>query len=669
MEPEAVEIAWALTDQSERLQGLLNSTSTEWRDARFWQITGKRDASVVAAGSSDNASEQEAIKAEMELRLALLEKIEASSAMDDEAVAIARTRWQDLAMPFLGRLEGEWVQGSEPDSDSPGSPGSAEGTSAVSDSNIDVQDAWRVRWSQLLESEQSDTPGLPKWRRELLNWLERTIEEESRPEALVKRCLLHPLKGSVLEERNLDLGREALAEVIDDVCHRMAVMAANESDQQEVIRLLEATWLLTAWLHDDAWREVTLDDVLLKLDNWPKPVADAVPQMRVAWAKAMVVEQVHLETDEGLSAMDTTGLGNKVTEQGGAVLAEDVPEILVELGAEERGIHLGWFRNPPQVGILPRGTRLVHAEGSQGLRRWVLLIEDSSGKVPGQQELTSWLGSVGVPDAYEVQWDGLTWGRLNSGSESNLGSSTPVDATDADVEAIWAAGNHVDHARLDGTWHAIQVGVFSGEPDEAWLSAVGERLVREPLPDGRARWHVAASRDASMAQRELDRLRSQPAFADAFLVRLEEGTRNLKPKDEETDSDNPQTSNSDLVTGGEEGGVSTVFIKTQSDDRRRDPEVRAEDVQEVVGAGVETSKESAAPTLWHVAIASYIGKVPSNDVAAFLINSAEWGVRSVELFGQTTYFSRSFVDLKDAQEMLSNVQAEGFSQARIEALN
>ena len=44
---------------------------------------------------------------EMELRLALLDAMEASSAMDDEAIAIARTTWQDLATPFLGRLEGE----------------------------------------------------------------------------------------------------------------------------------------------------------------------------------------------------------------------------------------------------------------------------------------------------------------------------------------------------------------------------------------------------------------------------------------------------------------------------------------------------------------------------------------------------------------------------------
>lgn len=666
MEPEAASIAWVLANQSERLQGLLGTTSTDWRDARFWQTTGIPDASIGEAGSSIKASEREAIVAEMELRLALLEKMEASSAMDDEAVAIARIRWQDLATPFLGRLGGGSGQGLEAGSDS---LESGEGTSAVSDSNLDLQDAWRIRWSQLLESEQWDSKGLPKWKREMLSWLERTIEEESRPEALAKRCLSNQKKDPGLVERNLDLGRDALVEVIDDVCHRMAVMAANESDQQEVIRWLEATWLLSAWLHDDAWRGVTLDDVLMKLDNWPKPVADAVPQMRVDWAKAMAAERADLALEEELSEKDAMDVADDFNEQGDGGLATDAPSISEDMNVGERGIHLGWFRNPPQVGILPQGTRLVHAEGSQGLKRWVLLMEDFSGKAPGQLELTSWLGSVGVPDAYEVQWDGLTWGRLNSGSESDLGSSTPVSATDANVEAIWAAGEHVDLAMLDGTWHAIQVGVFSGEPDEAWLSAVGERLVKEPLPDGRARWHVATSRDASMAKRELDQLRSQPAFADAFLVRLEEGTRKIKSRDEEADSGNSQTSSSEVVTGGEQGGVSTVSIKTQSDDRRRDPEIRVEQVQQVVEVSAESTNESVTPTLWHVAIATYSGKVPSNEVAAFLINSAEWGVRSVELFGQTTYFSRSFVDLKDAQEMLSSVQSEGFSQARIEALN
>ena len=503
----------------------------------------------------------------------------------------------------------------------------------------------------------------------MLGWLERTIEEESLPEALMKRCLSHQMKGPVMGERNLDPGREALAEVIDDLCQRMAVMAATDLDQQEVISWLEATWLLTAWLHDVAWKEVTLDEVLLKLDNWPKPVADALPQMRVAWAKAMAAGREDLVFEEGLSEMNAMGVANEVTEQGHRILATDVPEMLEDMSVGERGIHLGWFRNPPQVGNLPQGTRLVHAGGSQGLKRWVLLLEEPSGKSPGQQGLTSWLGSVGVPDAYEVQWDGLTWGRLGSEFESSLGSSLPVDEADANVEAIWAAGKHVDLAMLKGTWHAIQVGVFSGEPNEDWLSTVGDRLVREPLTDGRARWHVATSRNASEAQRVLAQLRSQSTFADAFLVRLEEGTRTINSNNEALSLGNSQTAKSGVGTEGNGGDATTVSIKTQSDDRRRDPEVQVEQVQEWVDVGAGSPDESAAPTLWHVAIATYNGKVPSNEVAAFLIHSAEWGVRSVELFGQTTYFSRSFVDLRDAQEMLSKIQADGFSQARIEALN
>ena len=545
MEQEAATIAWALANQSEQLQKLLSTSSMDWMDARFWQTKGIPDAIQLDAMSDGTESEKEAIRVEMKMRLALLEKMEASSAMDDEAVAIARTRWQDLAMPFLGRLGGGSGQGLEAGSDS---LESGEGTSAVSDSNLDLRNSWHLRWRQLMGSDPWASSGLPNWKLELVNWLEYTIEEESLPEPLIDRCLSHQMKGPHLDAKNHDEGRMALAGLILDLCQRMAVMAATELDEQEIIHWLEATWLLSAWLHNDDWREVTLDEVLLKLDRWPKLVSDVVPQMRVDWAKAMVREHADLAT-EGWAAVDTTNLTANVPEQGGLASAADASEILEDTSAGERGIHLGWFRNPPQVGVLPQGTRLVHAKGSQGLNRWVLLLEDSSGNESRQQELTSWLGSVGVPDAYEVQWDGLSWERLGPRSEADLVSLPLVGAADAEVEAIWAAGEHVDLAMLDGTWHAIQVGVFSGEPDEAWLSAVGERLVKEPLPDGSARWHVAVSRDASVAQRHLDELRIQPDFADAFLVRLEEGTRKIKSRDEEAYSGNSQTSSSDMVTG------------------------------------------------------------------------------------------------------------------------
>jgi hypothetical protein len=171
-----------------------------------------------------------------------------------------------------------------------------------------------------------------------------------------------------------------------------------------------------------------------------------------------------------------------------------------------------------------------------------------------------------------------------------------------------------------------------------------------------------------VAKENLDLLRSQSAFADAFLVRLEDGTRNIASSDSGSTRNSPPSNASEIDPEEAEEVEAAVSIKTQSDDRRRDPEVPLQVDRESVNTTAESPEEHAAPTLWHVVIATYNGKVPSNEVAAFLINSAKWGVRSVELFGQTTYSSRSFVDLKDAQEMLTNIQSEGFDQARIEAL-
>ena len=56
--------------------------------------------------------------------------------------------------------------------------------------------------------------------------------------------------------------------------------------------------------------------------------------------------------------------------------------------------------------------------------------------------MTSWLGSVGV-DAYEVQW-------MDDLGPFEFRNSSVVDTSFGrmDVEAIWAAGEHVDLAML-----------------------------------------------------------------------------------------------------------------------------------------------------------------------------------------------------------------------------
>ncbi len=659
LEPEAAALAWSLGQQSKELSEVEGLESVEWTDARFWQVSefSKRGNSMPS--SNADAMEDESMSREMKLRLAVLDEMTASTSFDNEAIAAATSTWRVLAAPYLGKEEGERAE-------------TEESLESRTNSTFSEQEIWIAHWRQFVEGERKASQSLPSWKVEMLLWLERTTAEESRPQALLERCLSRQMSGQGPEEKSPDAGRAALVETILELCQDMASGAVEPLQVENAFNMLESTWLLSAWLHEDAWKNATLDELLLSFDNWPKLVEEAFPRMRVDWAKGRANADVNEVSEEAQSSTEVKPVGNVETGQPSQVLAKETSEILTDLNAGERGIHLGWFRNPPQVGVLPKGTRLVHEEGGQGLMRWVLLLEDPIGKELDQQALTSWLGGVGVPDAYEVQWDGSTWARPDSISASKPERIDVETEDGAEVEAIWADGGHVDLAMLDGTWHAVQVGVFAGEPDEAWLSAVGERLVKEPLSDGRAKWYVATSRDASAAKRHLEQLRTEPAFSDAFLVRLEEGFRNMVTGEDgsspvASDPTTPVTSGVDRADGEE--GDSLVFIITQRDDRRRASEGPAEVLQDAKQFPVASPEQPTSPTLWHVVIATYDSEVPANEVAAFLINSAEWGVRSVELFGLTTYFSRSFVDLKQAQQMLMKVQSDGFSQARIEALN
>ncbi len=68
---------------------------------------------------------------------------------------------------------------------------------------------------------------------------------------------------------------------------------------------------------------------------------------------------------------------------------------------------------------------------------------------------------------------------------------------------------------------------------------------------------------------------------------------------------------------------------------------------------------------WRVDIAKYFGTVPGQDVAVLLLRSADWGVKSWTVKGQTTYCSRSFSDWEEAQQVLEDVRQEGFEGATL----
>ena len=132
--------------------------------------------------------------------------------------------------------------------------------------------------------------------------------------------------------------------------------------------------------------------------------------------------------------------------QGDAV--EDSEKKQSEMSTLESGalgLHMGWFRNEPQVSRLPQGTMLKSETGRQGLVRWVLVLPEAMTEAQWNN-ISSWLVKQGVTDAYEVQYNGQSWG---------------VPASDAPVEVVADCGGDArrDH-RCTGNTSDVQFGGF-----------------------------------------------------------------------------------------------------------------------------------------------------------------------------------------------------------------
>ncbi|MGB2423793.1 MAG: hypothetical protein ACPH97_03615, partial [Flavobacteriales bacterium] len=279
---------------------------------------------------------------------------------------------------------------------------------------------------------------------------------------------------------------------------------------------------------------------------------------------------------------------------------------------------------------------------------------------------------------------------------------------------LWKHGAPVELGNLIGEWYAVQVGAFRGEPEKEWIEMAGERLVYEPFPDGLARWYAGVRQDEASARDRRQELVKFAPFQDAFVVRLRNGEREvIRPGEGSAadEADDAELARQELPEGGidisEEPAEPRQALETvpgQADDTEDDSQEAARvagilqkeatneagDAQsesndgaimkaEKAPAEVYPSRERAAelalqatranevnrPRSWHIDIAKYYGTVPSKDVASLLFRAADWGVKSVEIFGQTTYYSKSFNDLGQAEEVLESVRREGFLNARL----
>ena len=394
----------------------------------------------------------------------------------------------------------------------------------------------------------------------------------------------------------------------------------------------------------------------------------------------------------------------------------------IRLSIGAKGVHMGWFRNNPQVQSLPKGTMLDAQAGANGLKRWVLVLPEqaSSSEV---QSIETWLMQQGIVDAYEVYRDVDGWsttmptsedvvanavqtsnatppsttqpaqGQASDDSQSQVKmgtdvvTATPQASNDPEPSAnaekdvateeedaqmwgtddMWSHGAPVALGNLRGTWYAVQVGAFRGTPEKEWIEQAGERLIYEPFPDGLARWYAGVRQDRQASSARKEELQQYAAFADAFVVRLRDGVREVVTPEEvaeEVAQEDAPAGVAPVAPTPSAAEAATEAATGVAEEVEVAPRVETQASPALVASGMVASGEAAT---WHVDIAKYYGTVPSRDVASLLFKAADWGVRSVQLFGQTTYFTRSMSDLGEAERLLEAIRDEGFVQRNLGA--
>jgi len=391
--------------------------------------------------------------------------------------------------------------------------------------------------------------------------------------------------------------------------------------------------------------------------------SQAGSQGLMRWVLVLPQDEVGTDWEALQSWLAQTGVtdAHEVHWHGDAWKKEPVPKAVV--GSSEAA----------EEGVLQTGASNSSEETGEGGRS----VEDV-GPTMGQNA-----NSDSNPDTAsesELHSDS----EFDSDSNDLQGSSSPENPTNQGEpneaqwgeDELWEHGAPVELGNLMGTWYAVQVGAFRGAPQKDWIEQAGERLVYEPFPDGLARWYAGVRQDYASAKARWEELRQFGPFADAFVVRLRNGEREVIRPGEDPEAtaevvlvdgaapdDHAPSATEEDGARGEEGVRSEANASSgQSDVNVMQPAEAVPSAE--VGASLALPSRGLA-SAWHIDISRYYGTVPSRDVAALLFKAADWGVRSVELFGQTTYSSRSYTDLAEAERVLADVKREGFVNAKL----
>ena len=814
LQPQSVKLVWCLAHDPE----VVSSWEARWFSHEVWDEDALRNAL-----SSEAVHAPLSELNDIRTRLSIIEMMEPSARWTEADQAQAIRAWKGLAVTAAAQQQGDPDEAAEPQgaiatsaqaSEAKNASSKSEATSAdveaaaesgPSDAMVESLDAeWRGLWlnlqSRLAPSLEGaagvDTPPsarLLTWRASLASWMTVRLEESGTlsPRVMLQDVIQH-LDNANAPSNMAASGNADVSLVHADWAWEGAkvemletLLAQGEfiSNAEEARQGLEAAWVLSSWAHNPEWRDRSPEQVQALLPAWPNSVQQKLENLRIQWARRTQIETsatntVSTSTEAPAESDDvdhnSQAQVTKTVARVSALVADSAqgrPEgnisteeidVAPRLSMGAKGVHMGWFRNNPQVQPLPKGTMLDAQEGANGLKRWVLVMPENAS--PAEvQGIETWLMQQGIVDAYEVYRSVDGWSTtkpssenavLNKGPRSSPTSSTPSPSSQTQTEGeddtakvenasaaqneanaasapeaedgsnaskegaangskeegpspvwgsddMWSHGAPVALGNLRGTWYAVQVGAFRGTPEKEWIEQAGERLIYEPFPDGLARWYAGVRQDIQASMSRKSELQEYAAFADAFVVRLRDGVREVVTPEEVSQEEDalslaqsqaqaqaaqdnglpattsdlePETAEtSEISETSETFDAAPAVAGSLGSGESAKSERSAEESETLERVETQASPALAASTLvdtgetvtWHVDIAKYYGTVPSKDVASLLFKAADWGVRSVQLFGQTTYFTRSMDDLGEAERLLAAIRSEGFTNATL----
>ena len=157
-------------------------------------------------------------------------------------------------------------------------------------------------------------------------------------------------------------------------------------------------------------------------------------------------------------------------------------------------------------------------------------------------------------DARETQPTSNLEGSGEETDQNEGASQGDAQTGDWGGDEVWAHGAPVQLERLRGEWYAVQVGAFKGAPKKAWIEKAGERLVYEPFDDGLARWYAGVRQDKEGADERLRELKRFAEFSDAFVVRLNNGVREvIRPGEEDNVAESASSAEVETVADASVG--------------------------------------------------------------------------------------------------------------------